>query len=59
MRYEYCVDLINLPMDNLFTYLKNRKQKQIIKFLDTEIDSLESLIDLHSNLESDKMSCNY
>ena len=43
-------------MDTVFTYLQHIHHAQIIHFLDQEIESLDSLIDLHSNLESDKVS---
>ena len=42
-------------MDTVFTYLHYTHRARIIHFLDQEIESLESLIDLHSNLDSDKV----
>jgi len=43
-------------MDTFFTYLNYKKNTKIITFLNKEIESLDSLIELHSNLESNKMS---
>ena len=42
-------------MDTFFTYLAQNKKIKIINYLTKEIDSIESLIDLHANCESDKM----
>ena len=42
-------------MDTVFTYLQYTHRAQIIHFLDQEIETFESLIDLHSNLDSDKL----
>tara|TARA_B100000427_G_scaffold153531_1_gene127847 strand:- start:848 stop:979 length:132 start_codon:yes stop_codon:yes gene_type:complete len=42
-------------MDKIFTYLQHKQHIQIINFLDKEIESLDSLIDLHSNIASDKV----
>ena len=42
-------------MDTFFTYLTQNKKIKIINYLNKEIDSLESLIDLQSNFTSDKM----
>ena len=44
-------------MDIFFTYLKQNNQKQVINFLDKEIESLESLIDLHSNQITCEREC--
>ena len=43
-------------MENLSTYLQQIHKTRIITFLDKEIESVESIIDLHSNLSSDNMS---
>lgn len=42
-------------MDTIFTYLQHIQHTQIINFLDKEIESLDSLIDLHSSIASDKV----
>ena len=45
-------------MDTLFTYLDYKKNAKIIDYLDKEIQSLDDLIALNSNLETNKMSHN-
>ncbi len=43
-------------MDTFFTYLEYTSRTKIINYLDKEIESLDSLIELQSSLESDKVS---
>ena len=43
-------------MDKFFTYLEYKHHTKIINYLDKEIKSLDSLIELRSSLESDKVT---
>jgi len=55
MQYVVIITII-LPMDIFFTYLQHKKHVKFIEFLDKEIESLDSLIDVHSSANFDEKS---